>query len=115
MPNMSYCMFENTSKDMQDIIDKMYEDDFDPDKLSKTERRAFDALWDQCETISERLSELDDMLQERADAEWEESDEAREEEYQMHKAIVGTERANEDFGIDSTEDDFSRNTFTRKD
>lgn len=61
MPNMSYCMFENTSNDMQDIIDKMYDDDFRPSQLSPRERRAYDALWDQAQTILDRLSELEEI------------------------------------------------------
>lgn len=103
---MEYCMFENTSKDMQDIIDKMYEDDFHPDKLSKTERRAFDALYDQVQTMYERLEEIEEMIQNEEEAAWiaEEAEEARQEEYEMHKAIVGKKQADEDFHI-----------FTRKD
>lgn len=58
--NMSYCMFENTSKAMQEIIDKMYEDDFDPNELSPYEKRAFDALYDQVQTIKDRLDELEE-------------------------------------------------------
>lgn len=64
MPNMSYCMFENTSNDLQDIIDKICEDDFHPDQLSRSERRAFDALYDQAETLRGRLIEIDEMLDE---------------------------------------------------
>lgn len=61
MPNMSYCMFENTSNDMQDIIDKMHEDGFHPSQLSLRERRAYDALYDQVQTILDRLSEIEEM------------------------------------------------------
>lgn len=64
MANMSYCMFENTSNDMQDIIDKMYEDGFSPSQLSARERRAYDALWDQAQTILDRLSEIEEMEEE---------------------------------------------------
>lgn len=67
MPNMSYCMFENTSNDMQDIIDKMYEDDFRPANLSNRERRAFDAMYDQVMTMKERFDELDDIEREEED------------------------------------------------
>jgi uncharacterized membrane protein YgaE (UPF0421/DUF939 family) len=99
-------MFENTSTDMQEIIDKMYQDDFHPDKLSKTERRAFDALYDQVQTMYERLEEIEEMIQTEEEAAWiaEEAEEARQEEYEMHKAIVGEKQADEDF-----------HTFTRKD
>ena len=67
MPNMSYCMFENTSNDMQDIIDKIYEDDFRPANLSSRERRAFDAMYDQVMTMKERFDELDDIEREEED------------------------------------------------
>ncbi len=99
MPNMSYCMFENTSNDMQELIDKMYEDGFHPDQLSKTERRYFDALYDQVTTMYERLDELLEMMQQEEDDRYaaEEAAEAQLEEYEMHKAIVGEDRANEDF------------------
>ncbi len=99
MPNMSYCMFENTSNDMQELIDKMYEDGFHPDQLSKTERRYFDALYDQVTTMYERLDELLEMMHQEEDDRYaaEEAAEAQLEEYEMHKAIVGEDRANEDF------------------
>lgn len=123
MPNMSYCMFENTSKDMQDIIDKMYEDDFDPDELSTYERRYYDQLWDQCETMLQRLEELQEMMDAREEAEERrlEDEELRREEYDMHRAIVGTQRADEDFGHtftrydDSSTDNHSTHTFSRSD
>lgn len=121
MPNMGYCRFENTSNDMQDIIDKMYEDDFDPEKLSNTERRYFDALWDQCETMIQRLEEIQDMMDAREVADerkWEDA-ESRLEEYEMHRAIVGTKKADEDFNNtfsnESIDDDYDSHTFTRKD
>lgn len=69
MPNMSYCMFENTSNDLQDIIDKICEYDFHPNQLSPRERRAFDAMYDQAETLRERLIEIDEMLDEEAEEE----------------------------------------------
>lgn len=120
---MSYCMFENTSKDMQDIIDKMYEDDFDPDELSTYERRYYDQLWDQCETMLQRLEELQEMMDAREEAEERrlEDEELRREEYDMHRAIVGTQRADEDFGHkftrydDSTDNSTDTHTFSRSD
>ncbi len=61
MSNMSYCMFENTSNDMQDVIDKMYEDNFHPSQLSPRERRAWDAMYDQVVTMKERFDEIEQM------------------------------------------------------
>jgi hypothetical protein len=52
---------------MQDIIDKMYEDDFRPADLSNSERRAFDAMYDQVMTMKERFDELDDIEREEED------------------------------------------------
>ena len=123
MPNMSYCMFENTSKDMQDIIDKMYEDDFDPDNLSKIERNYYDALWDQCETMLYRLDEIQD----KKDKELEEEElrlereEERREEYQIHSSIISTQQVDEDYGHtftrldNSTDNSYSTHTFSRSD
>ena len=31
MPNMSYCRYENTSLDMQDVVDTLYDSDVDED------------------------------------------------------------------------------------
>lgn len=103
---MSYVMFENTSNDMQDLIDKMYEEGFHPDQLSKSERRYFDGLYDQVTTMYDRLDEILEMMQQEEDERYEAEDaeEARQEEYEMHKAIVGEQQADEDF-----------HTFTRKD
>lgn len=73
MPNMSYCMFENTSNDMQDVIDKMYEDGFHPSQLSLRERRAWDTMYDQVTTMKDRFDEIEEM-------EWEEDEEEEENE-----------------------------------
>jgi hypothetical protein len=54
---------------MQDIIDKMYQDDFRPSQLSPRERRAYDALWDQAQTILDRLSEIEEIEEEEEDNE----------------------------------------------
>lgn len=69
MPNMSYCMFENTSNDMQDIIDKLHEAGFHPSQLSPRERRAFDAMYDQVDTLHSRLMEIDEQLMEESEEE----------------------------------------------
>ncbi len=31
MPNMSYCRYENTSLDLQDVVDTLYDSDVDED------------------------------------------------------------------------------------
>lgn len=104
MINMQHCMFENTSKAMQEIIDKMYEEDFNPNLLNKYELQAFKELFDQCDTLINRLYELDEAFDdEDEDVEAENYQEAVHEEYELHKNIVGEEQADEDF-----------HTFTRK-
>lgn len=57
--NMTHCMFGNTSIAMQEIIDKMYEDDFNPNKLSNYEKKAYESLQDQCETMKSILEDLE--------------------------------------------------------
>lgn len=59
MSNMSYCMFENTSRDMQDVIDRICEDDFNPNNLSKRERRAYDEMYDQVVTMKEYFEQIE--------------------------------------------------------
>lgn len=80
--NMSYCMFENTVKAMEEIKEKMWEDDFDPDQLSSYERRAYDALYDLCDSMICALGEIEDRKEmEEAEREFqEECDDAYEEE-----------------------------------
>ena len=43
MPNMSYCRYENTSIDMQDVVDTLFDCDVDVD-LSYSERRGLDTI-----------------------------------------------------------------------
>ncbi len=53
MPNMSYCRYENTSHDMQDVVDTLFDTDLDID-LSSSERRGL-------ETILELARDIIDM------------------------------------------------------
>ena len=50
MSNMSYCMFENTLRDLQDCVHRMEEaesiEDFD--EMNDHERHAFYAMWRVC-------------------------------------------------------------------
>jgi hypothetical protein len=43
MPNMSYCRYENTSHDMQDVVDTLFDCDVDVD-LSSSERRGLETI-----------------------------------------------------------------------
>jgi hypothetical protein len=104
---------------MQDIIDKMYEDGFHPDKLSKSERQFYEALWDQAHTLIDRLEEIEENLynEENEISALEEAEENRREEYEMHKAIVGRKQADYDFNNQYTDEsiDDDYNTFRRED
>jgi len=40
---MSYCRYENTSRDMQDVVDTLFDCDVDED-LSKSEIRGLDTI-----------------------------------------------------------------------
>ena len=61
MPNMSYCMFENTAGDLSQVVEAMYDakeiDDLD---LGYHEQEGFEALYRLCKTYVreyERLKE----------------------------------------------------------
>ena len=43
MPNMSYCRYQNTSMDMQDVVDTLFDCDVDVD-LSHSELRGLDTI-----------------------------------------------------------------------
>lgn len=64
MPSMSYCMFENTTEEMKQIVDTMEEvPDFTALDLNAYEQDAFFQLVDQCH----RVIELAKQLMERED------------------------------------------------
>lgn len=59
MPSMSYCMFENTSTEMNQVLYKMSEShDIDELNLNEYEQRAFRDLYDQCKEYIQRYREL---------------------------------------------------------
>lgn len=78
---MSYCMFENTVTAMEEIKERMWDEDFDPDELSSHERRAYDALYDLVDSIKCELDEIEDRKEmEEAEREFnDECDDAYEE------------------------------------
>ena len=59
MASMSYCMFENTSNEMGQVLNKMSEssniDDLD---MNEYEQRAFRNLYEQCQEYITRYREL---------------------------------------------------------
>jgi len=53
MTNMSYCMFENTLADLQQVYDAIVNGDVDESELSNTEKRSKGALLDLCVAMVE--------------------------------------------------------------
>lgn len=59
MPSMSYCMFENTSGEMNQVLYKMSESsDIDDLDMNEYEQHAFRALYEQCQEYIVRYREL---------------------------------------------------------
>lgn len=67
--NMSYVMFENTVRAMEEMKERMWEEDFDPDELSKTELRYYNELWDLVDSIKYALLAIEEQKEEGADSE----------------------------------------------
>lgn len=62
MSNMSYCQFENTSRDLAQVIKTLNNNDWDIQTLienasSANEARAMRRLIDQCKQIAENFNE----------------------------------------------------------
>ncbi len=59
MPSMSYCMFENTSGEMNQVLNKMSDAcDIDDLDMNEYEQRAFRDLYEQCQEYIVRYREL---------------------------------------------------------
>lgn len=58
--NMSYCMFENTVRALEEVLEKMWEPDFDPDSLSSHERRAYNQLYEMGSSIHVAIDEIEE-------------------------------------------------------
>ena len=61
MPNMSYCRYENTSHDMQDVVDTLFDTDVDVD-LSHSELRGLDAILELAKDIVEMEDKIENIL-----------------------------------------------------
>ena len=61
MPNMSYCRYENTSHDMQDVVDTLFDCDVDVD-LSKSELRGLDTILELAKDIVEMEDKITNIL-----------------------------------------------------
>ena len=62
MPNMSYCRYENTSLDMQDVVDTLYDSDVDED-LSTHETRGLRAILELAKEIVGMENKIDNILE----------------------------------------------------
>jgi hypothetical protein len=61
-PNMSYCMFENTTRAMNQILGALVEvDSKEGLELSKYEKPAYDRLKKLCEEIIYEMERLEDI------------------------------------------------------
>lgn len=62
MPNMSYCRYENTSLDMQDVVDTLYDSDVDED-LSTYETRGLRTILELAKEIVSMEDKIDNILE----------------------------------------------------
>ena len=62
MPNMSYCRYENTSLDMQDAVDTLYDSDVDED-LSTHETRGLRTILELAKEIVDMEDKIDNILE----------------------------------------------------
>ena len=63
MSNMSYCRFNNTSKDLGDCLDAIENQDYRV--LADFERDGLEALLEYCEGILEYKEEIEEALKEK--------------------------------------------------
>jgi len=61
MPNMSYCRYENTALDMQDVVDTLYDSDVDED-LSDYEQRGLRTILELAKEIVGMEDKIDNIL-----------------------------------------------------
>lgn len=62
MPNMSYCRYENTSMDMQDVVDTLFDCDVNVD-LSYSEQRGLDTILELAKDIVEMEDKITNILE----------------------------------------------------
>ena len=62
MPNMSYCRYENTSLDMQDVVDTLYDSDVDED-LSDYEPRGLRTILELAKEIVGMEDKINNILE----------------------------------------------------
>ena len=62
MPNMSYCRYENTSLDMQDVVDTLFDTDLDID-LSSSERCGLETILDLARDIIDMKDKINNIIE----------------------------------------------------
>jgi hypothetical protein len=62
MPNMSYCRYENTSYDMQDVVDTLFDTDVDI-VLSSGERRGLETILDLARDIIDMEDKINNIIE----------------------------------------------------
>ena len=62
MPNMSYCRYENTSLDMQDVVDTLYDSDVTED-LSEYETRGLRTILELAKEIVGMEDKIENILE----------------------------------------------------
>ena len=62
MPNMSYCRYENTSLDMQDVVNTLYDSDVTED-LSTYEQRGLRTILELAKEIVGMENKIDNILE----------------------------------------------------
>ena len=62
MPNMSYCRYENTALDMQDVVDTLYDSDVTED-LSTYETRGLRTILELAKEIVGMEDKIDNILE----------------------------------------------------
>ena len=62
MPNMSYCRYENTSLDMQDVVDTLYDSDVDED-LSTYETRGLRTILELAKEIVGMEDKINNIIE----------------------------------------------------
>ena len=61
MPNMSYCRYENTSLDMQDVVDTLWDSDCN-ENLSEYETRGLRTILELAKEIVGMEDKIDNIL-----------------------------------------------------
>ena len=62
MPNMSYCRYENTSLDMQDVVDTLWDSNVDED-LSQSEVHGLRTILDLARDIIDMEDKINNIIE----------------------------------------------------